>query len=857
MTQPLDRRIAELDRLLAASATPEDRCDLRNDRATLYWTRYEETGRLGDLEYAVGEFREVLAAGVYTAEQALPVMSNLAGALTVRSSAGGGPADLLEAVGLLREVAAGTPADNPMYGLRRTNLGVTLLAYHHATQDTATLLQAAAVFQEAHDIAPEPHTPEQRERWVATRSNLGECLRAVYHVTGDTGALDRAVGLARTAAQALPAGHPLHARMQSNLALALVAAARSGLPDALMEAVAAARSALAATPAGHPNEPERHGAYAEILWTAYAADPDGALLNQLRRAARAAVRATRTHPNAGTARLLLARTEYAHATRSGQEPTAARELYRETAYDLALPAGARAAAAHYWSLLAFLAPGRLDEAVHAFGMAVSLLPQTAGRELAAEDQERLLGKHRHLAADAAACAITAGDVGLALRLLEQGRGVLLSQTLDAWADISDLAVRHPDLAAEFTELHGLAQTGFPQAADAAASITAAEQRVELARRWSSLVDRIRATPGHSDFLGPPPLSELLSAGRDGPIAVVNVSGLRCDALLIRDGRVEMLPLPELTLAGAEEAARRFLAAVSTTGSLAEIAQAGDTVREILRWLGHAVTGPVLAELGLTGPRDNPPRMWWMPCGPLAFLPLHAAEDGHSALDAVVSSYTPTLRSLRHHRDRPVRPRATDGPLVVAMPHTPQAPPLPHAVREAETLTALHPQARLLLGANATSENVLAELGRRRWAHFACHAAARADQPGLSRLLLHDHQQRPLTVRELSRTRLPHAELAYLSACATSHTASTLPDEAVHLTGAFHLAGYGQVIGTLWRVADDVAADVTAHVHERLAADAAAHRPLDAATALHDTVRRLRDRYPAAPALWAGYVHVGL
>ncbi|GAA1650804.1 CHAT domain-containing protein [Catellatospora bangladeshensis] len=857
MTQPLDRRIAELDRLLAAAGTPEEHWGLRNDRATLYWTRYEEAGRLPDLEHTIAEFRAVLTAGVLTGSAALPTMSNLAGALTLRAKAGGGPADLREAVELLRTVVAGTPAADARHGGRLLNLGGVLLGYHHATGDSAVLHEACSAFQAAHDAAPEPDTPERREHWVATRSNLGECLRLVHTVTGEAQTLDRAVALARAAAGALPTGHPLYARMQSNLALALVSAAHAGQPEVLAEAAAAARAALAATPGGHPNEPERHTVYAGILRATYASDPDPVLLNQFRRAARGAVRATpAAHPNAGWARLLLGRAEYAHADRSGQEPTAARELFRDTAQDLALPPGVRAVAARHWSLLAFLDPGRLAEAVRAFGLAVALLPQTAGRERAAVDAERLLGEHRHLAADAAACALTAGDPGLALRLLEQGRGVLLSQTLDTWADVTDLAARHPALAAEFTELRGLTRAEPTPAEGVAAGVAAAEERAHLARRWSALVDRIRAVPGHEGFLAPPSLPELLAAGRDGPVAVVNVSGLRCDALLVRDGRVEVLPLPELTLDGAEAAARRFLAAVTATGSLAEVAAAGETVREILGWLWRTVTGPVLAALGVTGPGGTPARMWWMPCGPLAFLPLHAAEDGWSALDAVVSSYTPTLRSLCHHRDRAVPPGAVDGPLVVAMPHTPAAPPLPHAVREAETVAALYPGAHLLSGAAATGEQVLAELARRRWAHFACHAAGRADQPGLSRLLLYDHDRRPLTVRELSRAHLPHAELAYLSACATSHPARTLPDEAVHLTGAFHLAGYGQVVGTLWRVADDVAADVTAYVHERLAADAAAYRPLDAATALHGAVRRLRDRYPAAAALWAAHVHVG-
>jgi hypothetical protein len=39
-------------------------------------------------------------------------------------------------------------------------------------------------------------------------------------------------------------------------------------------------------------------------------------------------------------------------------------------------------------------------------------------------------------------------------------------------------------------------------------------------------------------------------------------------------------------------------------------------------------------------------MWWVPTGNLSYLPLHAAgRDDECVLDRVVSSYTPTVRSL--------------------------------------------------------------------------------------------------------------------------------------------------------------------------------------------------------------------
>ena len=69
-----------------------------------------------------------------------------------------------------------------------------------------------------------------------------------------------------------------------------------------------------------------------------------------------------------------------------------------------------------------------------------------------------------------------------------------------------------------------------------------------------------------------------------------------------------------------------------------------------------------------------------------------------------------------------------------------------------------------------------------------------------------------------------------------------------------MAGYAHVIGTLWSVDDEIAAEVASDVYPGLTAsgpDAAA-----AAPALHRAVRKIRARHPTLPALWAAHVHVG-
>jgi CHAT domain len=123
----------------------------------------------------------------------------------------------------------------------------------------------------------------------------------------------------------------------------------------------------------------------------------------------------------------------------------------------------------------------------------------------------------------------------------------------------------------------------------------------------------------------------------------------------------------------------------------------------------------------------------------------------------------------------------------------------------------------------------------------------------NRFMPTDHGSRPLTVLDVIRLRLGGAEFAYLSACSTARTGAQLPDEAIHLAAAFHLAGYRHVIGTLWPAGDRAALAFAADMYPVLLADGDASQ---AASTLHDTVLTLRLIHAPRPSVWAGHIHLG-
>ncbi len=93
---------------------------------------------------------------------------------------------------------------------------------------------------------------------------------------------------------------------------------------------------------------------------------------------------------------------------------------------------------------------RLDgpaSAVVAHQVAVELLPLLAWRGISDADRRFLIEREASsLARDSTACATSAGDPGLAIQFLEQGRGVVWAQLLDTRTDLTGLERSHADLA---------------------------------------------------------------------------------------------------------------------------------------------------------------------------------------------------------------------------------------------------------------------------------------------------------------------------------------------------------------------------------------------------------------------------
>jgi hypothetical protein len=396
----------------------------------------------------------------------------------------------------------------------------------------------------------------------------------------------------------------------------------------------------------------------------------------------------------------------------------------------------------------------------------------------------------------------------------------------------------------------------------------------LAREWDELVEQVRRLEGFHDFLRPPPLDTLLRAAERGPVVVVNVSRWRCDALVVTVDGVHVVELPDLTI---EEVARRtteylsvlqdsrtFDGAVSFTAALearAEDRKARErTLRSTVEWLWDVVAEPVLTFLDINAPSPPdaaPTRLWWCPTGLLTLLPLHgagyhAASDGRSVLDRVVSSYTPTLRALSEAASREYGDSASEELLFVGVPDVPDQVGLTEDVAvEREFLRECFPGGLAVIeGADATVATVQTALGSHRWVHLSCHGYQNLNNPSAAGFELCDGI---LTVVDVSTARYA-GEFAFLSACRTATGGLSLPDEMITLAAALNYTGYRHVMATLWTVDPAVAADMTRAVYPKLI-EAGGFVPDRSARALHEAVRTLRDSGCSLDD-WLPFTHTG-
>lgn len=837
VTKELSKLQAGIDALNEAlglvSESDKDRPTMLCNLGCCFQERYNGTGSRPDLDASIKAFTNAAELAEFVDNNKIAYKHNMETVLLARYSHTNSRDDLITAVNSMAQTVETLPTDHPMRLRVLFNLGTAYMAVAQIMEGKEALEFCDLAIQAFVDSAQLPD--ESSEVQAMRLNNLAAALMKRYEMNDSASDFAAAV-----------------TGIQESIKLT----ARDGLDSSV-----------------------RLNTLARIYYRQFGKTNDLNMINLAIKIAKEAVE-TCTDMSRGEHFILLGQSlgKRFKLNDSADDLAAAIDAFSESIACADAPAVVRIHAAIEG---ARLAPSKYHhKAYEMLSKATDLLCIASPRAFHRHDQQYTLSGFRGLASDAAALCIRCGHFSEeALRLLEIGRGVMITSQLDTRSDITDLEENHPQLALKFKHLrdscherHSIHTTSFASDRDYSSSVPEVAKRYQVFEEFDELVQEIRKQKGFERFLLGPTLTEMKVLASASPLIYLNSSRFGSDAFIIAGHGVKHLSLERLSYEALEKNAT-ILTQTLKDDSLRTRKQSNKALRAILEWLWDAAIEQILQELGFISTPESEdawPHVYWIPVGLLNLFPLHAAGyatlDGRTALDRVVSSYIPTVKALQYAKDRATkleRQREQVSLLVVAMPTTPERSSLPFATHEIEAIGNILPgQISRTILKNPTRSAVLSKMQHISIAHFSCHGLVSAD-PSESQILLEDWPSHPFSVEDITRLKLDRGRLAYLSAChSASNISFQLLDEALHLAGACQLAGFPTVIGTLWQVDDMVSADVAESFYSALTPrDGVEFKFERSARALHFAIRKVVDGKRKAkrddPMLWAAHIHVGV
>jgi hypothetical protein len=330
-----------------------------------------------------------------------------------------------------------------------------------------------------------------------------------------------------------------------------------------------------------------------------------------------------------------------------------------------------------------------------------------------------------------------------------------------------------------------------------------EAREEL----DAVIEEVRQVEGFSQFLTAPTFEHVAAAAARRPLVYLAAADTGGLALLVRDGEVAHVDLPDLAAGSLRERVDVYLHRHETFRRNIDSPNAEglwrdwtDHLDQVTGWLWRVAMGPVIDRLSL----DNvDAEVALVACGLLALLPLHAAwtddparpTGRRYAIDHAVWTCTANAQALAVCQEAAdvIEVRRS---VVVADPEPGDRgnKPLPAIRTMSPVVKALVPEGPdELHGTAATKAAVHEALCEADLLHLGCHGRADLQDPLGSCVVLGDGL---LTLDEIMRMRL-RVRLAVLAACETAMVGPELPDEVVSLPTGLVQAGAAAVIASMW------------------------------------------------------------
>ncbi|KAJ6574229.1 CHAT domain-containing protein [Mycena capillaripes] len=834
-----------------------------NNLGISLWARFGQQGDIRDINEAIQLHRQALKIQGASYPGRSTTLSNLGLAIRQRFHQEGDPKDLAEAIDLYREALI---LDEPLYPGRSAVLNC--LADSLATRfwqqgDSRDMSECIQLHREALKLRGPSHP-----RRGASINNLGLALLQRFKQQGDLEDLDESIKLHR---EALTLWQPPHPDCRQ--------------PWDINEAIELHRQALALRGSPHLCRGMSLNNLAYAVVTRFEEQGDIKDVDEaIELYSESLVLNEAPHPErsiylSGLAMCFVFRHQQVH---DSHILDSAYDLFQQAATYLSSSALARFRLACFWAkTMAQLSP---TSSLAAYHVAIQLLPQLAALHLDLPSRQRILftTPNNALAAEAATCAVGLGQHNTAVELLEASRSIFWSQALHLRTPLDDLATIHLELSIKLRDLaRQLEQASFRDtywdpSLDSQQQIRSIESKGARCRQlnedWEKMIKEIQTLPGFEDFMQPGAIAALQQAALFGPIVILTSAESSCFALIVTSSsEVQHLRLPQFILPEVHALAdlsRGLSNPVFDFGTFVETGKYGSDEPKLAR-LFAGREGSV--KLDQNEKSADPPRLWWCPTGPFAFLPIHAAgiygkDETDCVSDYVVSSYTPTVGALLNP---PVHKATSFKITVVTEPKAPDCSPLPGARKELKRVVERIPKEWLTALVSTEVETVLVHLHESSIFHFACHGVQDLEHPLDSGLILTDGRLKVSQIMrrpdgETSSDPQKSMSLAFLSACETAKGDKNVPDEAMHLAATLLFAGFRGVVVTMWAMNDLDGPKIADTFYEHLFhnCDPNSNPPVlpdlkQAAKALHLAVAKLRNEPNIPFRRWVPLVHYGL
>lgn len=830
----LDNAIEITTRVVETNDNTHQLLDHYLHLSNLHRWRYSETGTDEDLVYAVRIARKAIGLVPENSGRLAKYHNHLGQLLSLDYWRTGLGKTIDEAICELRLALEYATEEDIEYGEYLEALSAGLDRKFAISGSHEELDEAMQLMRRSIDLVD-----ERDPAYLRRLNSLGVMLGELYNTTGATDALKESIQVARNVVASTPENDIDAADRMANLAARLEDSfQRTGDFDLLEEALRFSTTVKALTPTEHSSyELYCHNLATRLFQRFQRTGSVQDLRDTIANSSEAVKLLPDTDVNMATYLCLLADAtlELGNHLDDHEQQNESIRLYESclrheySAVKCRLQAGQKLFKAH-------VKCGEWLKAYVVSAMALHCVTHLAFADLKPIEKHIILETTAWITSEGVAAALNAGRPPVeVLCFLEDSR--CLGTNFDAYYldDFERLDQAHPSKLYEL--LSTRENLGMPIFVTPAGFIGNSPWNAQSRRRYRAIIKydnilaEIRKEPGFSNWLSHGDDIKMLQAGAKGPVVVLIASLIRCDAIIIYQGTVEVVNLTGLDYVQIQEKLdwrSKFKVATSL-------------------WLWKTIAKPVLVHLGLSS--HNRPRLWLLPTGLLAHFPIHAAGDYTSRSSGTISisdyaacSYIASIKALNLARERPVAMPENARALLVSTKDSPGVTKLQYASKEISTLEDIFRSRGLEVSQPNHKEGILQALASCTLFHFAGMFSGSREHSFKSHLWVADGSITPKDILDAS-SRLSPPFLAYLSGCGSPRTFERLfPDGYLHATGALHMGGFRHAIGTLGQVDDELCAEISGLFY-----GAWADREFSddtVALCLHDATQKCRDRWIA-------------